>query len=87
METVFILLVAGTLNVVCFLIGVKVGQSVTKGEPVELPKINPIETYREHRAEEESKRESKLLQEQMETIAHNIDIYDGTSNGQRDIPM
>ena len=87
METAFILLAAGTLNVVCFLIGAKVGRAVAKDEPVELPNLNPIEVYREHRAAEESKKESKLLQEQMETIAHNIDIYDGTANGQRDIPM
>jgi hypothetical protein len=87
METVFILLAAGALNVVCFLIGAKVGQTVAKDEPVELPNLNPIEAYRENRAEEESKKESKLLQEQIETIAHNIEIYDGTSNGQRDIPM
>ena len=58
------------------------GQKVTKGEPVELPSINPMKAYREHEARKESQRE----QDRMNTILRNIEGYDGTSTGQMDVP-
>ena len=42
------ILVVGTLNIVCFFIGAKVGQTVSKGETIEVPTINPIKAYNEH---------------------------------------
>ncbi len=69
-------------NIVCFLIGAKVGQKVVKGEPVELPTINPIEAYREH----QERKEAERVQEKVEAIMRNIDNYDGTAYGQEDVP-
>lgn len=69
-------------NIACFLIGAKVGQKVVKGEPVELPTINPMEVYREH----QERKEAERVQEQVETIMRNIDNYDGTAYGQEDVP-
>lgn len=75
------ILVVGTLNVVCFLIGAKVGQKVVKGEAIELPSLNPMSAYREH----QDKREQERVQERVDTIRQNIDAYDGTGNGQKDV--
>ena len=82
MENIILILVVGTLNVVCFFVGAKVGQQVNKGETLELPKVNPIEIIRER----QDKREAKKEQERIDTIMRNIEMYDGTSNGQEDVP-
>ena len=41
-------------NIICFLIGAKVGQAVSKGEKVEMPTINPFEAYKEREAKKEA---------------------------------
>ena len=79
---ILLILTVGTLNVVCFLIGAKVGQRVSKNETIELPTLNPVEAIRKHH----SKREADRKQSRLETIMGNIESYDGTSNGQHDVP-
>ena len=81
METIILIALVGALNVVCFFIGAKVGQTVAKGEPIELPSVNPIEIIREHN----DKREAEKEQDRIETIMRNIERYDGTSNGQEEV--
>lgn len=76
------ILVVGTLNVVCFLIGAKVGQKVVKGETIEIPSINPMEVIRDR----EDKKEAKKEQQKIEAIMRNIERYNGSSLGQEDIP-
>lgn len=79
---VLLLAVMAASNIVCFIIGAKVGQAVSKGERIEKPAIDPLKAYREH----EAKREAQKEQERLDTIMQNIEAYDGTSNGQRDVP-
>ena len=69
-------------NIFCFIIGAKVGQKVAKGEPVELPTVNPMEIVRERKAKQKAEEELDRL----DAIMRNIESYDGTSNGQRDVP-
>lgn len=83
METVLIIALVGTLNLVCFFFGAKIGQTTVKGQNIEVPNINPFEMAREHREKKEQRRE----QEKLKTMLENIDNYDGTSIGQKDIPM
>ena len=71
-------------NILCFVIGAKVGQKVTKGEEVELefPKvINPSQLVSGHRV----KKEEKMEQHKLETILRNIERYDGTPYGQEEV--
>jgi hypothetical protein len=82
METIILIAIVGTLNVVCFFIGAKVGQTVSKGEPIEMPSVNPIEAIREHN----DKREADREQDRLETILRNIEKYDGSANGQEEVP-
>ena len=77
-----LLLIMGVTNVLCFMIGAKVGQKVVKGEEIELPTVNPLKAVRE----QQSKREAEMEQEKVETILRNLEAYDGTSNGQKDLP-
>lgn len=80
---VAVLFISG-LNIVCFFIGAKVGQKVVKGEEVQLP--NPIKEIREEIKEREEERAANKEQEMFETLAYNIDVYDGTGIGQKEIP-
>ena len=79
---VLVLAIFSLSNILCFLIGARTGQRVTKGEEVALPTVNPMELYREQQA----KREADRVKEKIDTIMRNIDNYDGTSYGQEDVP-
>jgi hypothetical protein len=81
MEILLIAVVA-IINTFCFLIGAKVGQTVSKGESVELPTVNPLKAVEERRNKKEAERE----QDKVNAILHNIEAYDGTGRGQEDIP-
>lgn len=78
---ILLVLAVGTLNVVCFLFGAKVGMSVVKGEPIELPSLNPIKAYRERENQKQAERE----QDKLSTIMQNIEAYDGTGANQKDV--
>ena len=81
MESILILLIAGTLNIVCFFVGAKVGQKVVKGEEIQAPEISmptPIRDYRK-------KKQAEYEQDRLDTIMQNIEAYDGTSVGQKDV--
>jgi hypothetical protein len=82
METIITILATGTLNIVCFFIGAKVGQTVKNGEPIKTPELNPMKAYREMQDRREADREKQKV----DVILENIDNYDGTSNGQKDVP-
>ena len=79
MEVVTILAM-GFVCMACFLIGAKVGQTVAKGEKVELP--SPMKAVEEHRAKKEAQRE----QNRLDIIVRNMEVYDGTPYGQEEVP-
>ncbi len=81
MEAVTILAI-GFLCCVCFVIGARVGQKVSKGEEIQMPAVNPLEAVREHRA----KKEAQSEQDRIDTILRNIEGYNGTPDGQEDVP-
>lgn len=81
MEVLLVLVVAAAC-IVCFLIGAKVGQTVSKGEEIKLPTVNPLELVQEHR----EKRAAQEERDKVETILRNIESYDGTGYGQEDVP-
>jgi hypothetical protein len=82
MDTTLLILVVGTLNVVCFFLGAKVGQSAKEGKEIDIPIKTPMALVREHQDSKKAKKE----QERLEALYRNIERYDGTSNGQEDIP-
>ena len=82
MEFILTMLLMGAINVACFFIGAKVGQTAYKGEDIKTPALNPIKAIRES----ENKKLAKAEQERIDTILHNIESYDGTERGQQDVP-
>ncbi len=83
METVLIITSIGIMNILCFFIGARVGQKVVRQEKIEL---NPIKAINKAKEENREKKEKELEDEYIKTIMHNIDNYNGTSLGQKDIP-
>ena len=84
MESVLLVLAAGTLNIVCFFIGVKAG---TK-EEIKVPEIkdlNPVKKIQEKHLKKEEATEAELERQKIETILENIDNYNGTAEGQKDV--
>lgn len=78
---ILLVVTVGALCIGCFLIGAKVGQTVSKGETIELPSVNPLDAYRKH----EAKKEAQAEQERIDTIMRNIENYDGTGANQKDV--
>ena len=80
---ILLIAVVGTLNMVCFFLGAKVGQTVANGKEIETPTIKtPMEAIREYQDSKEAKKEL----ERVATIIANVERYDGTANGQEDVP-
>lgn len=81
METIILVLLMGGMNLLAFLIGAKTGQKIVNKEPVELPTINPLEIYREHKERVETSKAQETLNANLE----NINNYSGDGTGQKDI--
>lgn len=79
---VLAMLIMGAGCIVSFMIGARIGQKVAKNEPIELPKVNPMEIVQEHRARKKAEEE----QEWKGVVLQNIEAYDGTGMGQKDVP-
>ena len=82
---ILLILVVGFMLIACFYVGAKVGQQVSKGEPIETPTLNPMEALRESAEKRAAKKAAEKEQERINTIMQNIESYDGTGNGQRDV--
>lgn len=76
------ILAVGALNIACFFIGSKLGQTVARGEKIETPSVNPMKAIRENR----ERKEERAKKDRIDTIMRNIENYDGTSSGQEDVP-
>ena len=76
------LAIIGAVNILCFLVGAKVGQAVSRGETVQMPSVNPVKAVRDHQA----RTEAEYKQSVMDTILRNVDSYDGTPYGQQEVP-
>lgn len=83
LELALVMALQGFLCICSFIVGAKVGQKVVRGESIEIPVKSPVEAIREAKDNFEYRRE----QERLQIISDNIDNYDGTGLGQKDIPV
>lgn len=81
-ETIIICTIFGVFLILSFIIGARVGQKIVKGEEVKITLPNPIQKINERREKKEVEREI----EKLDIITENIDNYDGTGLGQKEIP-
>lgn len=82
MTEALLIILVGFINIACFIVGAKIGQTVAKDEKIETPTLNPMKAISEHREKKEARRE----QERMDVIMQNIEVYNGTSSGQKEVP-
>lgn len=82
--TILIILVVCIANILCFYIGAKIGQAIIREEDIVLP--HPVTAMQEHAQKQREQRKSREDQEQLDVILANIENYDGTGYGQRDVP-
>lgn len=76
---IMLVFMTGSFCVLSFLVGVlsSLGRKIN---------LNPIENYKEQKEIKKQIRINDLEQRQVATMMENIDNYDGTSTGQKDIP-
>ena len=85
MDTLLIVIATGIMNISCLFFGVWIGQKTHKGERVEiknpLEALNPVKHYKEY----QEKRAADKEQSKLNTILDNIENYNGSSIGQKDV--
>jgi len=77
------LCLVGIQNVLCITIGIYIGTKLykdTKLPDIELP--NPVKAVKEYKANKEAEYQKNAY----DTIMQNIEAYDGTAIGQKDVP-
>lgn len=82
METIGLAITVGVLCIFSFIVGAIVGQKVSNQEKIKLPSMNPVKVVNDIKDSIEQKKEI----ERNKIISENIDNYDGTGFGQKDIP-
>lgn len=70
-------------NLLSFVIGAKIGQLSAKNKDISL---NPVKTIKEEIKESKITRKEDLKKRQIDTMLDNIDNYNGTGLGQKQIP-
>jgi len=79
METIILILAVCLSNVFCLFVGARIGQKVNNNEPVKLP--NPAKAIEEYKENKEYREE----QDKLNSMLENINNYNGTGMGQRDL--
>ena len=82
METISLLFLFGIFIILSYTLGLKNGQKLKNNEEIKIPEINPVKIVRN----EIETFEQKKKQDAYDTMMANIDNYDGTGLGQKDIP-
>ena len=82
METIALLFLFGIFIILSYTLGLKNGQKLKNDEEIKIPEINPVKIVRN----EIEIFEQKKKQDAYDTMMANIDNYDGTGLGQKDIP-
>lgn len=79
-NVIMLVFMTGLFCVLSFLVGVLSTQTKNKIN------LNPVEAYKEHKEQRQQQEEHNLKQKQLVIMSENIENYDGTSRGQKDIP-
>ena len=77
----FTIAIIGAINILCFVIGAKVGQTIVKGERVEMPNLNPMKAIRLSNV----RKAVEMEQDKINTILRNVERYDGSGRNQEDV--
>lgn len=85
-EIVIICTLFGVFIFTSFIMGLHYGSKIKNNELIEIPKLNPVKIVKENIEERKETKQKETEQLIEETILWNIDNYDGSGLGQKDIP-
>lgn len=80
--TIILCTIFGAFILVAYSLGLKNGQKLSKSEEIVMPELNPVKAIQKEIESTEEKRK----QEAFDVMMDNIDNYDGTGLGQKNIP-
>lgn len=80
-ETLLIIVAVGLISALNFLLGARTTQKASRGEEIKLPTVNPMEIKNRHTEKIEAEKEEIELN----TMLENINNYNGTALGQKNI--
>lgn len=82
METLLIILATGAVSIASFLIGSRIGAVREQAPQAERPSVDPLKHIRDR----QERKKARANMERHEALMRNIELYDGTSEGQKDLP-
>lgn len=82
LEVILFCCIFGLFILASYTLGLRNGQKLAKKEEITIPNINPVTAINKQIEIKEEKKEQDLL----DIMMANIDNYDGTGIGQKDIP-
>ena len=82
MKTIDLIIICG-FNLFSFVMGAKIGQMIVKGKEI---KVNPVNIIKDEIKENKMNKEESLRKRKFNTMWDNIEKYDGTGLGQKQIP-
>ncbi len=82
LELILFCSIFGLIIIAAYTLGLRNGQKLIKKEEITVPNINPIKVVEQIKETKENKKEQVAY----DIMMSNIDNYDGSSLGQRDIP-
>lgn len=83
MENILLVLIVGSMNLLSFYLGIKVNK---KDENKTLSATKIYKKHKEKKEEQKNQEEYKKQQEEINVMLENIEVYDGTSIGQKELP-
>lgn len=86
MEIIILCALFGVFILLSFTIGLSFGCKLRNNENIEVPDLNPVKRISKSREEKQIKKERDLQEEILKVSLENIENYDGTEYGQKDIP-
>lgn len=85
-EAIILCTIFGVFIMFAFIKGIEIGIKTRKDETIEISTLNPIKVIKEKKQEKEFFLQQEAEQKRIDVMLENIDKYDGTEIGQRDIP-
>lgn len=84
METVLMIFIIEIFNIIAFMLGARLAYQFQNKEEIKMP--NPIKATKQYIEEFKENKETEKQRKETNIMLENIDNYDGSSAGQKDIP-
>lgn len=87
MKEIILVFIVGTLNLLSFYLGSKTKNQNMNNKEIQINPMKVYKKYKEEKKQDEEKEKFVKEQEQTKIMIENIENYDGTGMGQKDIPV